>query len=334
MVKARAATLANYAEVAESVGIDANLMLARAGLSPTMIADPDRLIDGTAVALLLHESARESGCMSFGLLMAEARPVSGLGAISLLVQNQRTLRDAIGVLIRYQHVLAETLLVDLDERGESSVIRIDIVSQHHMIRQPIEMTVGELYRVLTGITGGGWQPETAHFAHPVPDDLRIHQRIFGCPLQFESDFNGLTCSRASLDTPIPGSEPELARYALSSVEMLNPGGSEGTAAMQVRRSLYLSLPAGRTALDQVGGDLGLHPRAIQRMLAREGTSYGAVLNEVRRELALRHLASPARSIEAVAMLVGFATLSSFSRWFGAEFGMPAGIWRSRVPSRG
>ncbi|MES2443520.1 MAG: AraC family transcriptional regulator ligand-binding domain-containing protein [Pseudomonadota bacterium] len=330
MAKARAATLTNYVEVAESVGLDPDAMLARAGLSRALLADPDRQIQGESVSGLLEQSALQSGCMSFGLLMAEARPISGLGAVSLLVKNQRTLRDAIRVLIRYQHVLADTLLINLDESGDSSVIRVDIMSQHHMTRQPIEMTVGEMCLAFTAIAGGKWHPECAHFIHAAPGDLRVHQRIFGCPVQFESEFNGLTCSPASLATPIPGAEPELARYAQNSIALLVPADAEGGVAERVRRALYLLLPAGRGTLEHAGVELGLHPRALQRALVREGTSFGLVLGGVRRELALRHLATPAHSIEAIAVLVGYSTLSSFSRWFGAEFGVPAGVWRTGV----
>ena len=316
MVKVRAAALANYCGIAESVGLDPDRMLARAGFTREMLDDPDRLIEGVPVAVLLEESARESGCMSFGLLMAEARPLSGL--------------DAIRVLIRYQHLLGETLLIDLHETGESAVIRADIITRQPLTRQPVELTVGELCLLLVGIAGGGWHPESVHFTHGAPDDLRVHQRIFACPIQFESDFNGLTCSRASLDVPIPGAEPELARYALGGVELLMPGANEGSAVARVRRALYLLLPAGRGTLEAAGAHLGLHPRAVQRLLAREGASFGGVLNAVRRELAQRHLASPAHSIEAIATLVGYSTLSSFSRWFGAEFGVPAGAWRAGV----
>jgi AraC-like DNA-binding protein len=335
MAQVRAATLTNYFQVAAAVGLDADRMLARAGLARAMLDDPDRRIPASSVSLLLEESARESGCMGFGLLMAEARPISGLGAVSLLLRHQRTLRDAIRVLIRYQHVLAETMVIALDEEGESAMIRTDIVAGHHMTRQPLEMIVGEMRRAFTGIAGGQWHPECAHFVHAAPPDLAIHRRVLDCPLQFGSEFNGLTCTAASLDLPIAGAEPEMARYAEDTVEMLMPTADPGTVADRTHRLLYLLLPLGRGTLEHAGARLGLHPRALQRQLEKEGASFGNVLNRARRELALRHLASPAHSIEAIAVLVGYATLSSFSRWFTAEFGVSAGAWRAgqrRAPS--
>jgi AraC-like DNA-binding protein len=97
---------------------------------------------------------------------------------------------------------------------------------------------------------------------------------------------------------------------------------------RARRSLYLLLPAGRATLEQLGANLGQHPRALQRQLEREGRSFAVLLNEVRRELALRYLASPANSVGAAAQMTGYATLSSFSRWFAGEFGMSPAQWRA------
>ncbi|MCW3848780.1 AraC family transcriptional regulator [Sphingomonas sp. LB-2] len=329
MAKARASGLAHYVEVAESVGLEPDRMLARAGLSRAMIADPDRFIPGRSMSLLLEESARESGVEGFGLLVGEARKISGLGAFSLLFRHQRTLRDAIRVLIRYQRMLADTLVISLDEDDETALIRTDIVTDHHMTRQTIEATVAEMRRSFATITGGNWHPDSVHFVHPAPADLTIHRRVFDCPVQFEDEFNGISCTPASLDLPIIGAEPAIARYAEDSVERLAQAVVRADSATdRARRALYLLLPSGRGTLEHVGEDLGQHPRALQRALVREGTTFGAVLNDVRRELALRHLATPALSIEAIAVLVGYATLSSFSRWFTGEFGVAANMWRA------
>ena len=77
----------NYFEVARFVGLDPYRMLRTAGIDPASLADPDAQIPGRPVGNLLEESARESGCMGFGLLMAESRTLASLGAISLLLRH-------------------------------------------------------------------------------------------------------------------------------------------------------------------------------------------------------------------------------------------------------
>ena len=91
-VLVRAAALSNYGQVARQVGLDPTKMLRRAKLDPAVLKNPDLRIPAVVVAALLEESAAQSGCSSFGLRMAEARQLSDLGAISLLLKHQGTLR--------------------------------------------------------------------------------------------------------------------------------------------------------------------------------------------------------------------------------------------------
>jgi AraC-like DNA-binding protein len=54
---------------------------------------------------------------------------------------------------------------------------------------------------------------------------------------------------------------------------------------------------------------------------------------VKRDLAVRYLANPTYSKTEIARLLGYGQLSSFTRWFIAEFGAPPTRWRSG-PGRG
>ena len=88
------------------------------------------------------------------------------------------------------------------------------------------------------------------------------------------------------------------------------------------------MPSGRANLDLVGENLGLHPRTLQRLLGREKLSFGMLLNEVRRELALRYLSGSTHSVSSIAQMTGYATPSSFTRWFCTEFGTAPAAWRA------
>src|SRR5213075_3412545 len=69
----RAATLTSYVEVARFVGLDPFEMQRNADIRMSDLADPENRIAARLVVNLLEESARRSGCSTFGLLMAECR---------------------------------------------------------------------------------------------------------------------------------------------------------------------------------------------------------------------------------------------------------------------
>ena len=327
MPQVRATALAGYCEVARFVGLDPYAMLRRARINPEILEEPEHPIPAKRVAALLEDSARESGCASFGLLMAETRSLSGIGPVSLLLTHQGTARDVLDSAIRYQGLLAEAIAISIEEEDETSIIRTDVVAGAAG-PQSIELLMGIVCRIVSEIVGGRWHPDSTHFVHSAPIDLGMHRKIFQSHLVFDSDFNGFACSTASLDAPNPTADSGMARHAERYLEMLMREPSDGSIAERARRSIHLLLPSGRANLDQVSQNLGLHPRTLQRLLGQEKRSFGTLLNDVRRELALRYLSRSTHSVSSIAQLTGYASPSSFTRWFCAEFGTAPAAWRA------
>jgi AraC-like DNA-binding protein len=75
--------------------------------------------------------------------------------------------------------------------------------------------------------------------------------------------------------------------------------------------------------------LRMSVRTLHRGLAAEGTTFSEVLDHMRHELAIRHLAEKQLAIGEVAFLLGFAELSSFYRAFKRWTGMTPAAYRTR-----
>ena len=127
-VLVRAAALSNYGQVARQVGLDPTKMLRRAKLDPAVLKNPDLRIPAVVVAALL-EMVAQSGCASFGLRMAETRQLSDLGAISLLLKHQGTLREIFAMMARYRHWLNEALAMHIEDFKDLVIIREELVSE-------------------------------------------------------------------------------------------------------------------------------------------------------------------------------------------------------------
>jgi AraC-like DNA-binding protein len=103
--------------------------------------------------------------------------------------------------------------------------------------------------------------------------------------------------------------------------------AEPSLRHEVRKAMYIVLPMGRARIEQVAGGLGLNVRTLQRQLDTAGESFSGLLNEVRRDLAMRYMAGKAHSLSQVGELLGYRTPSSFTRWFTAQFGTTPADWR-------
>ncbi|HEY5761499.1 MAG TPA: AraC family transcriptional regulator [Steroidobacter sp.] len=317
----RAAALTNYIKVAQQVGLDPFAMLSRAGLNQAALENPDNRISATAVLDLLEESARAAACPTFGLRMAETRQIADFGAISLLLTHQRTLRDVLLAMIQYRHLLNEALLLHVEDAGKHVIVREELVLDHKVhSRQATELVLGVLGRAASALLGGHWNPYRVLFTHDAPPDVQLHRRVFNCELEFGGEYNGFVCAAADLDYPCAAANPALARYAEQLLQTLPQQQIRSTTA-EVREAIYLLLPMGRGTVDQVAQSLAVNVRTLQRQLVDEGSTFSDIVNSVRRELAMRYVESRQYSLGHVAELLGYATQTSFTRWFKTEFGV-------------
>lgn len=321
----RAAVLSHYEEVAGKLGLNPRPLLRKVGLTPQMLAVPTQMIPMDSTVALLDLTSQASGCDTVGLMMAEARQLSDFGPISLLLVQQPSMRGALQTISQYRHMLNESLGLYMEDAGKTTIIREEILTEYlGNSFQSSDMAVGVLMVLFRAILGAHWRPQSAHFTHPAPRDLTLPKRLFKCRLHFDSDFNGLVCLSADLDKPNVQADATMASYAQSFMDTL-PKPGRSSIVQDVRRSVYLLLPMGRANVDQVASGLGMNVRTLQRRLDEADVSFTFILNDVRRGLAQRYIDNTQYSMGRVAELLGYSNLSSFTRWFSAQF--------KRAPSR-
>jgi AraC-like DNA-binding protein len=323
----RAAALSNFVDVARQVGIDPFRALRRAGIDQRALADPELRIPTAVVNGLIEDAAAESGCPTFGLRMGEMRRLSDMGAISLLVSHQPTLRDVVATVLTYRRMFNDALFLDMEETSDVAILRqLLVVDDARPTVQANELQSSILFRVFRAILGQRWRPLSVNFTHDAPADLVVHRRVFGAIVEFRSQFNGMVLAAADLDRAGASADPAMARHAELIVgTLLNPGQDDGL--QQVRKAVRQLLPEGKASLAHVAQSVGLNERTLQRRLAADQVQFSEIVHGVRRELAEGYLADPAVSVTEVARLLGYGQISSFTRWFVAEFGAPPRQWR-------
>ena len=319
VLQVRAAVLSHYNEVAKQVGLNPQLLLRQVKLTPKMLQSPTQLIPFQSAVALLEISAQESGCDTFGLQMAQARRLSDFGPISLLLTHQPSMRMALGTISQYRHLLNEALGMHIEDVGKHTLIREELMTDNPSgSRQATEMAVGVLTLIFRAILGGHWRPVSAHFTHGASAELSVYRKLLGCPLHFDSDFNGLTCLKVDMDKPNAQADAAMASYAQSFMDAM-PKHGQNSLLLDVRRSAYLLLPMGRASVEQIASGLGLNVRTLQRSFDELSLNFSDVLNDVRRELAQRYIVNTNHSIGRVSEQLGYSNLSSFTRWFIAQF---------------
>lgn len=324
--RARAALLTNYTEVARHFGLDPYAMLGRCGLHPTALKDPENWLPAKPLLRLLEDSAVITGRDDFGVLLGENRTLASLGPVSLLLKHEITLGQIIERAVEYRRLINEIVNIHVRTYRRTAVLEWNLLPGLQST-QGTNILATIAYRMLVDGTGCIWQPECVHFRQSLPTHVATFRRVFRCPLEFESSFDGISFPARYLDYPNEFADTGLTVHARRLLDLLPGVRKQETLTERVRSTIPFLISNGQADVQGVAQYLGMPARTFQRKLTAEGQLFGNLLNEARRELAVRYLTNSNQSITMIAQLTGYSALSSFTRWFISEFGVPPGKWR-------
>jgi AraC-like DNA-binding protein len=323
--------LSEFVDVARQVGLDPHWLLRHVGISPAALVDPEIRVPARSVMQLLEESARIAGVEDLGLRVAEARQLSNLGPLGVVMREGATLRNALGAMTRYLHLLNEALDLRIEEVGDTAIVRLELlVTIQGSMRQSTEFVICLWFRLFKLLFGTAWKPRSVCFSHRAPASTATHRRVFGVPVRFRQEFDGILLAAADLDVAVSGQDAALARHAREFLD-IKLAQSASTMPDRVRKLVFALLPTGECGAEQVARQLGIDRKTMHRHLAGYGQNYLSVVDGVRVELVAKYVRNNERPLSDVASLLGFSSPSAFSRWFSTRFGCSVSVWRRQQP---
>ena len=210
----RVAALTGFFAAMEALGADPAPLLREAGLSRKLLSSPEQTISARAAMRLLERGTEVTGCQTFGLRMAENRELADLGATSLLIAHQATLRDALAALRQFRNRINSTLIMHIEDIGDGVLIREDFsLSEPEPSRQSCDLALGVLARLCFSVLGEAWCPQLVCFAHepPRPPNCRS---TGGCSAAGRSSTPSSTALCSISQTSIAPTTAQIARWPI------------------------------------------------------------------------------------------------------------------------
>ncbi|MES2521623.1 MAG: AraC family transcriptional regulator [Gemmatimonadota bacterium] len=286
-------------------------------------AESDARIPGSTVERLWTFAEARTGDPLIGLHMAEAYSPGALDIFGYVVLSCRTIGDVLERLARYARVLNDGLSVTVERHGGVAVCRCTFVESmdNYLLRTPrhaIDALWGGLSRELLRMTASPLRASAVHFRRPAPakGQRAEYDRVFGAPLTFGAADDQFLLPLGHLDQLVLSANPALLRsFEQHADEVLLAMERDKGRSHDVARVMVERLKGTVPQLGEIARELSMSDRNLQRALRNDGTSFQQLLDNVRRDLAIRHLANPATSASQVGFLLGFSEPSAFHRAF-------------------
>lgn len=299
-----------------AAGIDAPDVAREAGIDPDTLHDPDARVPRVALTRLWQLAVQATGDPCFGLTAARFVHQTTFHGLGYAVLASATMKEAFERMIRHRRLIGDILelrLVALEDRYRFVV---DVSAPPGVPFEAVDTIAAILVRQARMLRGApDLCPLSVELQRPAPPSTEPFRRIFRAPVRFGASENAIEFSRADVESPLPSANAELARQNDDVVVRYLARLEKDRVSRRVQHALLDALPSGAPGKQAVARTLGMSPRNLQRQLALEGTSFKALLDQTRVELALRYVEEGRLSVTETAFVLGFADTSTFSRAF-------------------
>ena len=311
-----------------NMGADPDGFLRAAGIDPQALDSPDNRISYAAMIRLLEDCAVALDCPDFGLRLSRYQDIDILGPAAMIAHYSDTVGDSLKSIATYMYVHTSGAVVrvtPLDEQLTSLSFEV-VLAGLHAKRQINELSIGIGQSMLEMLIAPGFRCQRVQFTHRRPDDVRPLIARFGPRLSFGHALNALIFESVYMKHPVATANAEFRQIAVGYIRD-HLGDADENRLRRVMLLVHQFLPTGRCSLQTVAEVLSMHPRTLQRELARSGDDFRSIVDRVRRQLVADYLTNTDASLTQVADMLGYGDQAAFNTAFRRWYGKPPGQWR-------
>jgi AraC-like DNA-binding protein len=309
--------IATVIDTVASRGIMPETVLDRTGLTLAEVRNPHTLTSIGQYLIACENIVAAGAGFVDAFAIGSRLHLSAYGMYGYALMCSPTMRDFFDFAVRYQPLATPTVRLEWRTEGDVAIwqfreIYREVMSSDvrtFLVRQQMKMT----FTHIRDTAGSDNLPVRALFALTEPADGVEDSRELACACLYGQAANELHYPIGILDqTPELGNR--LTRTMLEETCERLIGQSRISSGLSGEvYQLLLNAPSQFPSMQAVAAQLGLQERTLRRRLGAENASYGAIVDDVRRKLAIEYLQTTRMSVDDVAWKVGFSDSANLRR---------------------
>jgi AraC-like DNA-binding protein len=320
-----ASALTGYRDLVDELGADADVQLRQSGIRPDDTGRTDVFVPLRSAVDAVERAAEITDTADFGRRLALRQNIDILGPVGVAARTAATVTEVFLIFDKFVAAYSPGITIDVRPGFVDWRLLLDPLPAHP---QTIELSLGLILGVLRSVLGAEYSPVEVHIPHRRLTAATDYRRYFGCALRDEASASGFRIDPADLARPLD--RDALAHHYITGYLGDVVSARDISVARSVADIIGPLLPSGAVTVGFVAQQFGMHPKALQRRLAVEGTTFAAVVDAVRRETAERYLRDTEMSLLHLSRHLGYAEQAVLTRACRRWFGMSPLAYRRSV----
>ncbi|MEX0605107.1 MAG: AraC family transcriptional regulator [Marinobacter sp.] len=291
---------------------------------------PDQRLPADRHYQLWAYAERITGDPAVGLHAGEVVDPERMGLVGHVFFNCDTLGEAVTQYVRLHRLINESVRLSLEQIGDQVLLTWQADSNAHYCRQDMDRTLSAALSRTRHFIHPAFVIEWAELAHPEPGYTGEYERILGCPVTFGAPATRIAFHCDYLRHPIPRRSPYVYSAVLKQVNsVLARLQTQRAFSRKVRRMISRQMATERIDADSLAKQCHMSRQTLYRRLKKEGLGFHELVEQVRKDKALRYVAGDRYALGEIAFLLGFSELSAFSRAFKRWTGVAPAQYRAQ-----
>lgn len=325
-------------DFALSKGISARSLIEGSDISlETLLNPPPRLpyqvMEHIFLSLEKHPAPFRQLALEYGRFLA----IGSHGMLGIAAQSCQNLKEACELLSAYIKIRAEGTLATISENAQGLTLSIfkDPEFEHSSREEVSEffelMLLVNLEYFVKTVIGRHFPNSKAllHLTQQQPDDIDLYHYLDLGVLHFEQPCLEIVIPKNWLELPLIQDNAELRKLAAqkceSELESLSPKDF-----IQEIRDRIRATEGIKPSIDAMAEQLFMSTSTLQRKLKLQKTTYQTIKQQERLAEAHYLLANTNKSIEDIALTLGFSDSSNFSKSFKSWTGQTPHTYRQQA----
>jgi len=307
------------ADVVQKLNISAEQLLEGSGVGVEQLSEPFWYLDFDVFNNLLNRAVELTHEPALGVYLGLQMTVSCHGSVGLAAMVSQNLGEALNVMEQFIGLRCPALKPRLEvENGLASLYLDQPMTNFKMGIVGMTFLIVGFAQMSNAITGTKLKIK-AELNYAEPAFLQQVQELLPCEISFNQDHNRLIFPESYLALPLIMADPLAARLAREQCKhdlnkLVAKRGEKHPLTALVRELLFDEVE-GFFKMKEVADKLHLTERTLQRQLAKEGTTFQMLMDQVRERYAKKLLNHHEYSISSISEKLGYSDVTHFTRAF-------------------
>lgn len=282
------------------------------------INSPDYRLSIEQIETIFKKASRLCNDKLFGLKYGFKLYKSFSSVLGVLLTSCKDINEVLNNFCNYEKVLDSTITTNYKVHNESLIITMtQNRNNNNLPEQYLEYKVSGFIAYVRNIVGDeNLTPLKVNFKHSPYGNINDYEKIIGSPVSFNENQLSIIFHKSILNYLTLEPNSVLKRLMLTEVQKEFDSLILNTSyTSRVIKILSSQTSIDFPSLSQIAIELNMSERLLQKHLKSEGITYTSIINEFKRDKAIKYLENPMNTIDEIAFILGFSERSSFDRAF-------------------